>query len=82
MKTYTDKFDQQLKNGDVINIHQTVNGCNIFVVLNIEPLDIRYGFDLNYKYQYSQEELLEPNRFNGDIEFEIIGNLYKHLKEF
>jgi hypothetical protein len=71
-----DKNGKELKNGDIIDIHQTVNGEDIFIVVDIKTLDIRYGCDLSYKYQYSVNDLLAPNHFNGDIEWEIVGNLY------
>lgn len=72
-----DKNDQEVKNGDIINLHQTVNGQNLFIVLNTDPLDIRYAHDLNYKYQYNQEELFAPCKYSGDVEFEIVSNIYK-----
>ena len=31
-----DKKQREVKNGDVINLHQTVNGQNLFVVMNVE----------------------------------------------
>lgn len=70
----------ELKTGDVIDLHQTVNGENKFVILNTEPLDVRYAHDLNYKYQYDQEELFKPCEYSGETEFEIIDNIYEFLK--
>ncbi len=81
MKDMVDKNNKELKNGDIINIHQTVNGEDIFIVVDIKALDIRYGCDLYYKYQYSVSDLLSPNRFNGDVEWEIVGNLYNIIAE-
>ena len=74
-----DKNGKKLQNGDVININQTVNGENIFVMLDVKELDLRYGFEISYKYQYSETDLLSPNHFNGDIEWEIIGSLNSYL---
>jgi hypothetical protein len=71
-----DKNEREVKNGDIINLHQTVNGQNLFVVMNIEPLDIRYAHDLNYKYQYDQEDLFKPCKYTGETEYEIIANIY------
>jgi len=73
--TYVDKNEKQLQNGDVIDLHQTVNGQNLFVVFIIEPLDIRYAMDLNHKYEYDKESLLEACPFNGETSFEIIYNM-------
>lgn len=72
---FTDKNEKELRNGDIIDIHQTVNGQNLFVVISIQPLDIRYAHDLNYKFQYNQEELLKPCRYSGEVEFEILDNV-------
>lgn len=77
-----DKNGIKLTNGSIINIHQTVNGENIFAMLDVENLDLRYGFDLSYKYQYSVTDLLAPNHFNYDIEWEIVGNLNDTIKNY
>lgn len=82
MKKFKDKNDIEIKNGDIIDLHQTVNGSNIFIILNIEPLDIRYGHDLNYKYQYDQTELLSPCKFSGVSDFEIISNIYTLINDY
>ncbi len=67
--------DVELTRGSIVDIHQTVNGENIFVVLN--PItDIVYGSDLARQYEYDKKELFAPNQFNGEVEFEIIGNIY------
>lgn len=71
-----DKNDIELKKGDIFNIHQTVNGQNLFVILNVEKLDVRYVYDICRKYEYDVESLLEPCSFTGESEFEIIGNIY------
>ena len=74
-----DKNGKELQNGDVININQTVNGENLFVMLDVKELDLRYGFEISYKYQYSETDLLAPNHFNGNIEWEIVGSLNSFL---
>lgn len=84
---YFDKNQKELKNGDIINIHQTVNGEDIFIVLNVDTLDIRYRRDLTYKYEYDKEELLTNKPLFGgtlqlDIEWEIVGNIYSDLNEY
>ena len=77
---HKDLIDKELKNGDIIDLHQTVNGQNIFIVLDVETLDIRYIHDFNYKYQYSAIDMLKPCQFRGDTEWEIIGNIYDVIK--
>jgi hypothetical protein len=83
--TIKDKNDKTLKNGDVIDIHQTVNGQNLFVVffntMALETtLDIRYHHDITRKYEYDKKELLAPSKFNSEVEFEIVGNVLPVIK--
>lgn len=61
-----------LKNGDIIDIHQTVNGQNEFVVINTNPLDVRYNHDRLREYEYDMNDLLSISDGEG---FEIIGNI-------
>ena len=77
-----DKNGNQLENGSIINIRQTVNGENIFVMIDLEKMDLRYGFDLSYEYQYAVSDLLAPNHFNGEIEWEIVGNLNTNINNY
>jgi len=77
-----DKYGLELENGSIININQTVNGENLFVMLDIQKLDLRYGFNLAYEYQYAVTDLLAPNHFNGDVEWEIVGSLNTAIKNY
>ena len=76
-----DMNDKKLNNGDIINIHQTINGQNEFIILNINPLDIRYKYDINHKYEYDKEDLLKPDKFTGESTYEIIGNINNTIKK-
>lgn len=68
----------EVERGSVIDLHQTVNGENIFIVLN--PItDIVYGCDLARQYEYNKEELFAPDKFTGEVSFEIIGNIYTYI---
>jgi hypothetical protein len=67
-----DKNGTLLKTGDVFDINQTVNGQSEFFVFNIDTLDIRYNFDHRRKYEYSVQQLFEPCRFTGEVDFVII----------
>lgn len=69
-----DKNGIELKDGDVIDIHQTVNGHNLFIVLTVEPLVIVYAYDPFCKYEYNKEELLAPI-YDGSVEWEIVNNV-------
>ena len=85
-----DKYNQEIKNGDIIDIHQTVNGCQYFVVIDLDKLDVRYydnnhqgvGFDtwvaIDRKYEYDVEELLDmkPGPFGFiESEIEVVGRI-------
>ena len=71
--------NKELKDGDIINIHQTVNGENLFIVLNClkDELDIRYGFDISRKYEYDKTDLL-----TNDVDWEIIANINDIIKTY
>lgn len=70
-----DRNNIEITKGSIIDIHQTVNGQNIFVILKIEPLVVVYGYDLTREYEYDAMELLDINNYSKEIE--IIGNIYK-----
>lgn len=80
----TDINDKVLENFDLINIHDSVNGENIFIVLDCLDLDIRYAYDPNRKYEYDSDQLLDgtthkslnsPGHFHVEQEWEIVGSL-------
>jgi hypothetical protein len=70
-----DKNNKQITNGDIIDLHQTVNGQNLVVVLDIDNLDVRYLYNMDDKYQYDKEELFRACKYSGEVEFEIIGKI-------
>jgi len=70
-----DVNDKELKIGDIIDLHQTVNGQNLFVIASLSPLDVRYHYDMTRRYQYDQEALLAPCRYSGEVEYEIVGHV-------
>lgn len=71
---YYDVNETKLRDGDIIDISDnTVNGCDKFIVVTTNPIDIRYGYNLNRKYQYDMNELID------DSEFVIIGNIYDQI---
>lgn len=74
---YFDKNGIEVKDGDVIDLHQTVNGSGQFVIKTVNPLDIRYSYDTDRFYEYDQEELLKPCKYSGLTEYEIISNINK-----
>lgn len=66
-----DKNDVAIFDGCIIDLHQTVNGCNLFYIKTALPLDIRYEHDHERKYEYDKEDLLKPCRYSGEVDFEI-----------
>ena len=74
-----DKDKKPIYDGDIIDIHQTINGYNQFV---IEYKD--YGFSTKYYnqkenkairwYEYDLDELFDVNE--SEKEIEVIGNIY------
>jgi len=75
MRKILDKNSKQITNNDIIDLHQTVNGQNLFVVLDVNSLDVRYYHDLSRKYEYDMEELFRACPFSGEVDFEIVGKL-------
>jgi ribosomal silencing factor RsfS len=75
MRQIFDKNEVQLKNNSIVDLHQTVNGQNLFVVLDVDTLDVRYYHDLSRKYEYDVEELFRACQFSGEVDFEIVGTL-------
>ena len=78
---HLDRAEKEVVKGDVINLHQTVNGQNLFVILSINPLDIRYADDLLREYEYDKIEMLASSRFTGETEYEIVANIYNLMPD-
>ena len=72
---HLDRNEKELFKGAIINLHQTVNGQNLVVVLDIDNLDVRYLYNMDDKYQYDKEELFRACKYSGEVEFEIIGKI-------
>lgn len=79
-----DKDKKPIYEGDIIDIHQTINGYNQFV---IEYKD--YGFGAKYYnqkenkairwYEYDLDELFDVNE--SEKEIEVIGNIHDKERE-
>lgn len=79
---HTDVNGHELEAGDVIDLHQTVNGENLFVVLDPFILDIRYATNMDRKYEYDKDDMLKPCPFGGEVSYEKVGNIYAFIDKF
>ena len=69
----TDKNYNDIYVGDIVDIHQTVNGQNLFIIENDGLfIKIKYALIDRY-YEYDIKELLDFNI--QDKEIEVIGNI-------
>ena len=76
-----DKNGVEIYEGDIIDIHQTVNGYNQFVIqYDNYKLSARYYNQKTKQilgwYQYDLDELFEINETEKEIE--VIGNIYEN----
>ncbi len=72
-----DKNNKDIYEGDIIDIHQTVNGQSNFVITNcIGYYDIVYAFETSRKYEYDPLELLDFGEYEKEIE--VVGNIYEN----
>lgn len=67
-----DKNEVELKPGDTIDLHQTVNGQSLFIVQSVEPLEIVYHHNPTRHYEYDKHAMLAPDRYTGETTWEII----------
>ena len=74
-KVILDKNEKQVTNYDIIDLHQTVNGESLFVIVDVEILDVRYYHNLKRTYEYSVEDLFRKCKISGEVDFEIVGKL-------
>lgn len=69
-----DKNGIRLKQGDSIDIEQTVNGQNLFYIARLNPLKILYDNYRRIEYEYDQLELIDQDErgLKQDPTFRII----------
>jgi hypothetical protein len=76
-----DKNDDAIQNGDIVDIGQTLNGENLFIILNMDDrndIDVRYARCPWLRYEYDVRNLLEGftgSEFPITTELEIVGNI-------
>jgi hypothetical protein len=62
-----------LKNGDIFDIGQTVNGQSKFVMFDASKPEVRYLYDLDRRYEYGAKQLIAPDRWTGEQTYRIVG---------
>ncbi len=76
-----DKNDIKIYEGDIVDIHQTVNGQNKFIVFwnkDKSRYTVRYC-SIDYReYEYSLTEFWGKCEFSGDVDYEVIGNIHEN----
>jgi len=72
MTQIEDIHHKPIEKGSIIELPLTINGQFLFVVLDTNPLDIRYAFNIDTEYEYDVIDLFK------DLDFEIVGSI-SHL---
>lgn len=74
--------------GDVLDLHSTVNGVNLFEVYYNESqarFSIKYYTNRmpkrSLEYEYSVSSFFKPCEFSGEVDFEVVGNIYTNPLE-
>ncbi len=73
----TDRKGEVIRKGSIIDINQTVNGQRLFVVTELEPLEVSYAYDLNKRYEYDKNELVDKDVSLKTID--VKGNVYDYI---
>lgn len=72
-----DKNGKEIYEGDIIDIHQTVNGQNLFII-TIQDLKVMPTYLYGDAYEYNVLDLLDYYKHFDEIEIEVVGNIYEN----
>lgn len=80
-----DRNGKEIYSGDILDLHSTVNGVNLFEVYYNEQ---QARFSIKYytsrmpkrslEYEYSVSSFFKPCEFSGEVDFEVVGNIYQN----
>ena len=76
-----DTNDRKMYEGDIIDLYQTVNGCNLFIIKWH-----KLGWTVEYcckmtnprLYEYDINDLFAPCEYSGEVDYKVIGDIHKN----
>ena len=72
---WKDNEGMSVKEGDIIRLTSTVNGCNLLKVLYKENTwQLQYLCDMTTprNYEYTINEVFSPCKYSGEVDFKIL----------
>jgi len=78
-----DENKNKIYGGDILDLHSTVNGVHLFSVFyDAEKARFSIKYHTNrmvnrsLDYEYSVSDFFAPCRLTGEVEYEIVGDIY------